>query len=555
VSKLKDRLGRLGNPAGVRSAEPVAEQLSPEGTRSERITALRAQLSPEGTRSERITAPRAQLAPEGTRSERITALRAQLAPEGTRSERITALRAQLARVGAKRTEVSPRPPFHAAGLEEFGARADEARTPAAALRAAHVEERGAAQARVVRDEECAVPAFEERARVSFARGREGILVQNPRAGLPGERSETALGPLRSLVTLLPEDHRHGAVPVALALAASAQDLALLALDPGLAGSDFTRALYIDTETTGLSGGAGTLPFVIGMAWFEDGSLRVEQLLLERPGLESPMLARLAERMRAASAVVSFNGKSFDWPLLRTRFVLTRVAAPPLPPHLDLLHCARRIYKRRLGSVRLVHLEEQILGFTRIEDIDGALIPQTYLGFLRGHVSGAALAPILEHNRSDLVALAAMLGELARRFCGERPAQDARDQLGFAGVAARGQALERALLFARGAAEADLRGELAPEAHCLAAELCLRTGDLASAERSLLLAVETACGDGTRAGRAHLLLAKLYEHQLKRLDAALEHAARALAHEGADAGERRLARLRAKQKKRASRPIA
>jgi len=362
------------------------------------------------------------------------------------------------------------------------------------------------------------------------------------ADLPGEVRETSLGTLRSVLTCFPEDHCHGSVGVVTALDASAADVSVLALDPSLANIDFSRALYIDTETTGLAGGSGTIPFLIGMAWFEGRELRVEQLLLERPGLEAPMLTCLAERLRASTAVISFNGKSFDWPLLRTRFILQRVPAPTVPAHLDLLHCSRRVYKRRLGSVRLVHLEEQILGFTRVDDIPGELIPETYLGFVRGRVPGSALAPIIEHNRNDLVALAAILGELTSRFRGERPRQDARDQLGFAGVAARGSDHARAMSFAQGAADADLLGELAPEAHFLTGELCLKAGDVEAAERAFLRSIEAACGLANRAGRAHLALAKLYEHRLKRFDTALLHARGAIAHEGPDAAARRVARL-------------
>jgi uncharacterized protein YprB with RNaseH-like and TPR domain len=363
--------------------------------------------------------------------------------------------------------------------------------------------------------------------------------------LPGERVEGPDGPLRTVRTDYADDHCHGTIPVASALSAVATDIAVLALDSTLTTVDFSRALYIDTETTGLAGGAGTLPFLIGMAWFQGQSLRVDQMLLEKPGLEAPMLRCLAERIAASSVIVSFNGKSFDWPLLRTRFVLTRVAAPKLPPHLDLLHCARRVYKRRLGSVRLVHLEEQVLGFTRVDDIPGELIPDTYLGFLRGSVPGAALGPIVEHNRNDLVALAAILGEITRRFRGSDLVQDARDQLGFAGVAARAKnelGAERALIFAQGAADADLRGELAPEAHFLSGELCLRAGDLRAAERAFLLSIEAACGRREAAARAHLALAKLYEHQLKRFELALAHAREALELEGAEASERRASRL-------------
>jgi uncharacterized protein YprB with RNaseH-like and TPR domain len=348
--------------------------------------------------------------------------------------------------------------------------------------------------------------------------------------------------LRRLVTEYAEDHCHGAIPVALALEACARDLSVLALDPSLASVDFTRALYIDTETTGLLGGAGTLPFLIGLAWFEGQRLVVEQLLLERPGQEVPMLQRLGEALSRASCIVSYNGKSFDWPLLRTRFIMNRVAAPQVPAHLDLLHCARRVYKRRLGVVRLVHLEEAILGHERVDDLAGELIPQTYLGYLRGHLPGASLGPILDHNRSDLVALAAILGELVRRFRAEDARQDARDQLGFATVAARAEHHERALAFAQSAASADIRGELASEALYLSGELKLRAGDVEGARSAFLEAIEAAIGRPQDAARAHLALAKLYEHRLKDPEHALTHAAHTADAEGDEACAHRVARL-------------
>ena len=360
--------------------------------------------------------------------------------------------------------------------------------------------------------------------------------------LPGELRQTPQGLLRSVVTRHQEDHCHGSIPVALALESCARDLSVLALDPALDGVDFARALYIDTETTGLSGGSGTLPFLIGMAWFEGRELVVEQMLLERPGHEAAMLVRLAEQITTASCIVSYNGKSFDWPLLRTRYILNRVPAPRVPAHLDLLHCARRVYKRRLGAVRLVHLEEEILGFTRIDDISGELIPQTYLGFLRGQVPARELVPIVDHNRHDLVALAAMQGEIVRRFRALDAAQDARDQLGFARVAARASDRERALSFAQGAAEADVRGELAPEALYLAGELKLKQGDLEGARLAYLQSAQSAPAHSEQASRAHLALAKLLEHRLKQYEQALAHAQHCAAAEGAAACQKRVERL-------------
>jgi hypothetical protein len=320
--------------------------------------------------------------------------------------------------------------------------------------------------------------------------------------------------------------------------------------------------------------------LIGCAYFERDSLRVEQWLLERPGLERPMLARLAALLAQASGVVSFNGKSFDWPLLRTRFILQRTAAPRLPAHLDLLHCARRVYKRRLGSVRLVQLEQSLLGFERHGDLPGELIPETYLGFLRGRTSGAALWPVVEHNRSDLVALPALLGQLARSFSDvegwgtarargpdprepgsdagpqatvEVPRPHACDQLGFAQVAARADDRARALALAeavsaveprddaRGTAYA-MREVLAAEAAYLAGLLKLKDGDLVGACEALARCVALAGAQTSLAARAHLVLAKLFEHKLGDPRRALVHARHTLPAEGEDAWVRRQQRL-------------
>jgi hypothetical protein len=262
-------------------------------------------------------------------------------------------------------------------------------------------------------------------------------------------------------------------------------------------------------------------------------------------------------------IVSFNGKSFDWPLLRTRFILQRLRAPALPGHLDLLHCARRIYKRRLGSVRLIELEQSLLGFERCDDLPGELIPETYLGFLRGRSPAAALWPIVDHNRSDLVALPALLGRLGHGFAASSEADatsvlrcDASDQLGFAQVAARAQdrgragehnrALrQRALAFAEAAVAADLRGELAAEAMHLTGMLRLQDGDHAGAQLAFDRCIASAGGRHDLSARAHLALAKLFEHKFKDLNRAAMHAQHTGPAEGAQACARRIQRLQRK----------
>ena len=167
-------------------------------------------------------------------------------------------------------------------------------------------------------------------------------VASVRGALPGSLHETEYGALHLIDEYLEPRHHHGRTAISGALRVSTERLAQLALDPTLEAVDLRRALFFDTETTGLAGGAGTVPFLIGIAWFEDESMRIQQLFLPELGREAPMLHWLRERVKQSSCVVSFNGKTFDWPLLRNRFIMNRVKAPALPPHLDLLHCARRV---------------------------------------------------------------------------------------------------------------------------------------------------------------------------------------------------------------------
>ncbi|MDY7229709.1 ribonuclease H-like domain-containing protein [Hyalangium rubrum] len=371
-------------------------------------------------------------------------------------------------------------------------------------------------------------------------------VSAPRPGpLPVDARLTPHGPVHVSERVLPPEHRHGSATLAGALDVEAPLIASLALHPELAGVDFQRMLFLDTETTGLAGGTGTVPFLVGLAWFEGRSLRVQQLFLRRLGEEAPMLQVLAERMAASSCLVTFNGKSFDWPLLRTRFVLNRVPTPEVLPHLDLLHCARRVFKHRGSGTRLVHIEEQVLGYRRVGDVDGALIPELYFRFLRGG-DGSTLTPVLEHNANDLLLLAALLGELGRRFraVGAEP-EDPRDLLGFAGVAARARDYARAQAFARAAAEGG--GAVSVEALTLASQLARRAGDSVTAVEHLQRALGAARGAQT--APIHLTLAKLYEHSIKDLGRALHHARLAAPAESSEEHRLRVVRLEGKLARR------
>ena len=365
-------------------------------------------------------------------------------------------------------------------------------------------------------------------------------VASVRGALPGEARNTEHGELHLIDEFLEPQHHHGRTPIAKALEVSTARLAQLALDPALESIALRDALYLDTETTGLAGGTGTVPFLIGIAWFEDESLRIQQLFLPELGREAPMLHWVRERVQQSSCVVTFNGKTFDWPLLRNRFVLNRVPAPALPPHLDLLHCARRILKARLRSVRLVELERKVLGMHRDDDISGALIPQLYFDYLDGG-DVSPMAKVIEHNANDLIALAALVAELVGHFDEVHGSDDPRDHLAYARVAERTGDRSRARSFASAAASGGGETACTVEACLLNARMARRGGEIDEEERALLAALGAADLDELRAAVC-LALAKFYEHRRKDPKQALRHAAGTRLAEGDEAAARRVQRL-------------
>lgn len=177
-------------------------------------------------------------------------------------------------------------------------------------------------------------------------------------------------------------------------------------------------VFLDTETTGLSGGAGTVAFLIGVGRWSGGGFVVEQYLMRDYHEERAMLVALQERLAHADGLVTFNGKAFDLPLLQSRFVLARQRWPlDGVVHLDLLHPARRIWQRRLGDCSLANLESHILGIGRQNDIPGRLIPQLYFRYVRTQ-DPEAIAGILRHNRWDIETLARLAVRMGEIFSGQ-----------------------------------------------------------------------------------------------------------------------------------------
>jgi uncharacterized protein YprB with RNaseH-like and TPR domain len=188
--------------------------------------------------------------------------------------------------------------------------------------------------------------------------------------------------------------------------------------------DTNQWLFLDTETTGLAGGTGTYAFLVGLGWWEEAGFVVEQYFMRDHGEESSLLIEVLERLDQRRVLVTFNGKSFDWPLLQTRFQMTRMRAVQEPlAHLDLLHPARQIWRLRLQSVALTQLERYVLQLDRGQDIPSETIPQRYFDFLRGSPP-EAMAEVFRHNQLDLCGLAflalrisAILEDPERSECG------------------------------------------------------------------------------------------------------------------------------------------
>lgn len=166
-----------------------------------------------------------------------------------------------------------------------------------------------------------------------------------------------------------------------------------------------QAVFIDTETTGLAGGTGTYAFLIGIGHLELDHIVVRQYLLPDFCHEWLMLEALEQALAGFAYTVSFNGKSFDIPLLKNRYVLNRmITSLEELPHLDLLHAARRIWKRRLPACDLQSLERHILNISRENDLPGELVPQAYFEFIRKR-DALLLRDVLEHNYHDIVHMA------------------------------------------------------------------------------------------------------------------------------------------------------
>lgn len=248
--------------------------------------------------------------------------------------------------------------------------------------------------------------------------------------LPGEEVETPFGPVWVRTARYPL-----AESSSLAEWLQTPPAALAALDRNGTLADLVpaQAAFIDTETTGLSPDTGTYTFLIGIGTFElpvagsagDGAFVVRQFFMRHPGEERAQLHLVEEVLDRCTGLVSFNGRSFDMPLLANRFILVEMR-PPLPaaPHLDLLPPARRLWRTHLGSCRLTSLEHGVLGFNRpLDDVPGYLIPGIYQQFYRTGIVTDMLVRVFNHNLYDILSMPLLAARMARFFREDQPPGD------------------------------------------------------------------------------------------------------------------------------------
>jgi uncharacterized protein len=264
-------------------------------------------------------------------------------------------------------------------------------------------------------------------------------------------------------------YRHGHVCVADSLPPADGVWPTLAMvEPAIASG---RLLFVDLETTGLAGGAGTYAFLVGCGWFHGGTFRTRQYFLSSYMGEKALLEAVAEDAGGTAAVVTYNGKCFDLPLMETRFVMHRMATPFAGlPHVDMLHPARRLWRgdENTGEAgcRLTSLEEMLCGHRREGDVPGFEIPSRYFHYVR---TGDArpLDAVLEHNRLDLLALALVTARAAQMLeDGPSAARTAREALGLGRLYERaGRAADAYACYLRAG---ELPGDVATHAEALRA---------------------------------------------------------------------------------------
>jgi hypothetical protein len=357
--------------------------------------------------------------------------------------------------------------------------------------------------------------------------------------LPGDEIETAFGRHFETEKLWEHHRHHGSADIG-ALATLPPDL-LSAVASEMPSAAPETWAFLDTETTGLSGGISTCAFLVGVGRITREGFRVRQFFMRGYGEEASLLDGLARHLKNFRALITYNGVAFDRPLLESRYRLNRAQSPfGRLPHLDLLYGARRLWKLRFDSCRLVDLENQVLGVERKGDIPGAMIPYVYFEYLRTKWI-ERLVPVFHHNALDILTLACLTGIVPNAFKDAAGCSNGAELIGIARWLRETGDIDRALPLFRRAMESGLRDEL----------LFRTLWDIAKLDRAAAKEIWTDLGSSKNPYRVKALaeLAKHEEHTEKNYAQALKFTRDAIALRPSPELEKREQRLRTKLKGR------
>jgi len=286
--------------------------------------------------------------------------------------------------------------------------------------------------------------------------------------------------------------------------------------PDCAREDF---LFLDTETTGLSHGAGTVAFLVGVGYFTASHFIVRQYLMRDYDEENFVLSRVAEDMYRCKVICTFNGATFDLPLLENRYILKRMREQCISrPHVDLLPTARRVWKLRLKRCNLASLEAAVLGMEREDDLPGAMVPERYFNYLKTK-EFFLLEDILDHNRQDIISLAHILSRLLCLHASPTQACAPEDIFSLGRVYERRGKPEGARMCYRAAD----KGAVSSMARSRMADSFRREGNYQEAARIYERMIASRQGGIS----PYIAMAKICEHKKRDISAAIEYTRKAI----------------------------
>lgn len=358
--------------------------------------------------------------------------------------------------------------------------------------------------------------------------------------MEGAEIETSLGRHWEIDKLWPAHFRHGSSDVG-ALADLSPDL-LSALGGQPLDVPPARWAFLDTETTGLSGGSGTLAFLIGCGAITSQGFVLKQFFAREHGEEPSMLDALARWLQPFDVLVTYNGKAFDVPLLETRYRLQRMTPPfDRMVHVDLLFSARRLWRLALESCRLQDLEQKIIGVERAGDVPGMMIPTLYFRYLHTR-DPRPLAPVLRHNATDILSLACLTAVVPAAFREPARLKRGAEMVGLARWFSNEGRLEDAATLMREALKRNLDEPLLFETLWRLADIERKAG---RDDAAVALWLELAGLENPRRAEALTRLAIHFENKARDFPRALRYAEQALLLERREDWRKRVERLRRK----------